>query len=575
MQAYFKFYLKALLLLAGPSLLAQVELRYQQNETLQYQEVIAAYAHLDSLYENAYFFETGMTDSGRPLHLFLMHATAIDGQKSIEELRENKAVVLINNGIHPGESCGIDASISFAQRLLAEGVPENLLLAIIPVYNVGGALNRDGFSRANQNGPEEHGFRGNAKNLDLNRDFIKADALNTRSFYGIFHALDPHIFVDTHTSNGADYQYVMTLISTQKDKLAAPLANLMTREIEPFLYQNMEKAGWPMTPYVNVFGTTPNEGFSAFLETPRYASGYTALHNTIGFITEAHMLKPYAQRVEATRDFLRIISTYTSSNYQKLIKARKEAFDQDILPTNFAIAWELDSSAYRTFLFKGYAYSYEQSELGDYKQLKYHSDKPETFAVKYYPTYRPTKKANLPAYYVIPQAWREVVELLQYNQVKMQALRQDTIMEVYSTYLDEVQFPERPYEGHFYIKDLKTTESKQERQFLKGDYLVSTNQEGVRFLVSVLEAEAVDSYLRWNFFDPIFQQKEYFSAYVFEETAQQLLASDLELQVEFKAWKKQNPELAKNPYRVLEFIYKRSPYYEEEHLRYPVGKIFE
>ena len=103
------------------------------------------------------------------------------------------------------------------------------MIVIIPVYNVGGALNRGSYSRANQNGPEAYGFRGNARNLDLNRDFIKCDSRNARSFNRLFNQWKPDVFVDTHTSNGADYQYVMTLISTQKDRLGGALGEFLTQ----------------------------------------------------------------------------------------------------------------------------------------------------------------------------------------------------------------------------------------------------------------------------------------------------------------------------------------------------------
>ena len=86
----------------------------------------------------------------------------------------------------------------------------------IPVYNVDGALSRQDTSRVNQNGPEAFGFRGNARHLDLNRDFIKADSLNARTFAQVFTRWDPDVMVDTHTSNGADYQHVVTLIATQQ-----------------------------------------------------------------------------------------------------------------------------------------------------------------------------------------------------------------------------------------------------------------------------------------------------------------------------------------------------------------------
>jgi hypothetical protein len=567
------FFLKVLLL-AGPFVFGQINLNYTANQTPTYSQVIAAYQKLANTHPNAQLVEVGTTDSGRPLHLFLMQRQAFTGQENLQQLALGKTVVLINNGIHPGESCGIDASIILAEKALGQDIAPNQLVAIVPVYNVGGALNRGSFSRANQNGPQAHGFRGNAQNLDLNRDFVKAEALNTKSFFALFQALQPHIFIDTHTSNGADYQYTLSLISTQQDKLAAPLAQLMTQSLEPFLYKNMAKSGWELTPYVNVFGRTPNDGMAAFLETPRYASGYTALFNTIGFITEAHMLKPYANRVESTFQFLELILQYAAENGPALEKAREQAFALDAQKKHYATQWTLDSSQVQPLNFKGYAYRYEPSALGNYQRLKYLKNKPETFTVNYYPNYRATDSAAVPQYFVIPQAYRKVVERLQYQNIVMQRLTADTTMAVSSTYITQHAFAQRAYEGKHPLKSLTTKTVAQQRQFLAGDYLIPTQQKNLRFLMAVLPATAVDSYLRWNFFDIIFQQKEHFSAYVFEETAAALLAKDEDLQKRFALWKEENPALAANNYACLSYLYKNSKYYEKEHLRYPVAQIF-
>jgi hypothetical protein len=152
-------------------------------------------------------------------------------------------VILINNGIHPGEPDGIDATMML-MRDLALGkikIPQNTKVAAIEAYNISGMMRRGKFSRANQNGPEEYGFRGNARNFDLNRDFIKNDTENAKAFQEIFHWLEPIYFIDNHVSNGADYQYTFTYISTNKERLGSSLGTYFHKEMQPKLIENLEK----------------------------------------------------------------------------------------------------------------------------------------------------------------------------------------------------------------------------------------------------------------------------------------------------------------------------------------------
>ena len=568
--------LGSLICLITSAVCAQINLQYEQNKTVTYDEALGSYMYLDSEYKEAKLIRFGPTDSGRDLHLFVMSNTNLDVTTlDFNKLGKDKTIILVNNGIHAGESCGIDASILFAEDMLKKGVPENVLIGIIPAYSTGGVLNRSCCSRINQNGPEMHGFRGNARNLDLNRDFIKADARNTMSFYTIFHMLKPHIFVDTHTSNGADYQYTITLISTQKDKLNPVLGGYLEKEVEPQLYNDMKKEGWDLIPYVFVFGNnTPDKGYQAFLETPRYASGYTTLFNTLGFITETHMLKPYKDRVESTRAFLKVISHYANNNSESIRQKKREADMHDQQINKLDVSWRLNREKSRKIKFKGYEYEFVKSELSGHQRLKYYRDKPKTFEIDYYPNYEPVKTVEVPDYYVVPDAWNKVGDLLQMNNVNFTVMMQDTVMEVETTYITDYSFPNRPYEGHFPL-NLKGTKTKIERRFfLKGDLLVPTDQLNKRFIVSVLEAEAVDSYLKWNFYDEIFGQKEGYSTYVFEDTALELLESDKKLKKKFENWKKENSELASQPGKQLDFIYRNSQMFEKEHLRYPVARIF-
>jgi hypothetical protein len=546
---------------------------YRDNRTLEYEEIIRRYSQMDREFAAAKLLVKGQTDIGKPLHLFVISK---DGDFNFSSLRKkNKAVIFINNGIHPGEPDGIEASLILAEQLLRDptSLPANVVIAIIPVYNVDGALNRSCCSRANQNGPEEYGFRGNARNLDLNRDFIKCDSENARSFCSIYQEIQPDIFVDTHTSNGADYQYVMTLISTQEDKIHPALGKFMRSEMVPALYSGMEKKGYGMCPYVETIKRTPEEGIAAFLETPRYSTGYTALFNTIGFVTETHMWKPFAERVESTRLFLQVLMEYVSSNHVSIKKVREEALRAVIRQKEYPLQWELDTSFFELFPFKGYEAKFRESNISGLQRLYYDRSSPYQKNIKFFSRYRTVKSVTSPHMYVLPQAWKEVISRLELNGVKMEKLDKDTVMRAEVYYIESYKSPERPYEGHFLHRDVKVGRQMQEVKLYRGDRLIRLDQPANRFIVETLEPEGTDSYFAWNFFDSVLQQKEWFSDYIFEEQAEEILQKDPGLKERFLQKKRDDSVFSRDHFGQLYFIYKNSPYYEKTHLRYPVIRV--
>ena len=176
------------------------------TETSTYTETIDFYLKLAKDIPEINIQSIGNTDSGFPLHIVTFNP---DANFNFERIRKDKVLVLINNGIHPGESDGIDATMLLFRDLAYGNIqsPKNTVITTIPIYNIGGSLNRNSTTRANQNGPISYGFRGNAQNYDLNRDFIKTDTENAKSFSKIFHLVKPDIFIDNHVSNGADYHH--------------------------------------------------------------------------------------------------------------------------------------------------------------------------------------------------------------------------------------------------------------------------------------------------------------------------------------------------------------------------------
>lgn len=558
------------------TLLSQTDFRkFEKNQTYTYPELIKAYGELDKSHSNARLLQMGMTDAGKPLPVFVITQT----KNYIADLKNEKKVnILINNGIHPGEPDGIDASLWLAKEILERNsfLLKKINLVIIAIYNVDGSLNRSCCSRANQNGPEEYGFRGNARNLDLNRDFIKADSRNARSFSAIFHWVKPPVFVDTHVSNGSDYQYTFTLITTQLDKLGGTMAEFCRKEMQPHLFRQMEKRNYPIVPYVNTIGETPENGIEDFNETPRFATGYTALFNTIGFTTETHMFKPYKERVTATHHFLEELILYCADNAEKIIEA-KIAADKSTSSwkknKKFDYNFEPDTSYFEWLDFKGYEAEYPIDELTGKTQLFYNRERPFTRKVKYFNRFKPTDSLIIPYAFVIPYAWGEVLERLRMNEIKLHRFTKNVSINCDVYYIRDHSTGKNPYEGHYLHNNTTTEETQQTISFNENDHVVLMNQPGNRFILEVLEPKAVDSYFNWNFFDAILQQKEWFSSYVFIEKAKKILDSDNELKNEFEMKKRTDKKFEEDPFAQLLFIYRKSPFYEISHNRYPIYRI--
>lgn len=548
----------------------QIEHVFQENQSYTHDEAIAAYEKLAAKYPTAKLEIAGTTDSGKPLHVFI-----IDQHKSFDPttLREqNKRVLMVNNGIHAGEPCGIDGSIWWAEQLLKNNstLLESTVVVIIPVYNVGGALNRGCCSRTNQNGPELHGFRGNAKNLDLNRDFIKCDSRNAQAFTKVYHRWNPDVFVDTHTTNGADYQHTMTLIAPNKDKMDPLLGSITEKDLTPYLYQQMDSAGYPMAPYVSTIGKSPDTGIVHFPDAPRYSSGYVNLFHTIGFTSEAHMLKPFEARVRATVAFLDALLLMTDKYGDLIVRLRHQATDNTAKQQTFELNHRIDSSRHEVFPFLGYEAETRTSPVTGLQQVYYDITKPYRKAVPYYNRLKPTHTAKLPAFYIIPQAWSAAIDRLQLNNVALTQLTQDMALAVEVFYIEDYKTTEKPYEGHYLHREVSVKKTSDTLQFYAGDFVVATNQTANQYLAHVLDPVSEDSFFNWNFFDEILMQKEWFSPYIFDSEAEEMLANDDMLRARFLT-KKKDPEFAASVWAQLYWIYQQTEHYEKTHNRYPVA----
>ena len=570
--------------------------RGNQNQTTTWKECIAFYEMLMQHYPHVlHFWQIGVSDAGFPLHAGLVSSDGVFKRELIQQA--GRAVFFNNNGIHPGEPEGVDACMALVRDFCTR--PEMLaelgstVFLFIPLYNVDGANNRHNTSRVSQLGPEMHGFRGNSLHLDLNRDFIKCDSLAARCFNQFFASWSPDVMVDTHTSNGADYTYTMTLIPTQPDKLGAGLGPFLRHTMLPAIHAQMEERGWPTCPYVNPVQVSPDQGIADFLEVPRFSTGYATLHHTIGFMPETHMLKPFRDRYESMRALVEVVLEFTITHGQQIRTLRQQARTARCVQTDadasalvhektdgqnkFAISWKTDESRPSRYRFKGYAAVYRPSLLGNYQRLAYDRNQPWEQEIDYFDHFVAEVEVASPRAYVIPQQWREVIERLQWNGVLLRRISEDQTMQVQTLRISSVSSRTKAYEGHMFHDEVELSTQSEAVLVREGDYWLALDdpaQTGARYALETLEPLGHDSFFRWGFFNSILEKKEHFSDYVFEDEAIAILEAEPETKAKFAAWKAANPQLLADQEAVLGFIFEHCQRYEEpEWRRYPVLRI--
>jgi hypothetical protein len=548
--------------------------RGNQNQTTTWHECIAWYERLAADFPSVLqFFQIGVSDNGVPLHAGVVSADAVFDRAQIKAA--GRCVFFNNNGIHPGEPEGIDSCMALVRDFCTQ--PQRLarlgstVYLFIPVYNVDGCLNRNTTSRVNQVGPESFGFRGNGRNLDLNRDFVKCDSLSAQAFNRFFAAWDPDVMVDTHTSNGADYSYTMTLIHTQTDKLGGALGAFLRETMVPAIYQDMERRGWPTSPYVHPVKDSPDDGIAHMLDSPRFSTGYAALHYTIGFMPESHMLKPFADRYNAMRALVESVLDFTLTHAQRIPALRRDARQIAMQRGHWPVLWKIDMARPVMTHFKGYQAVYRPSTLGSYNRLSYDRSQPWEKEIPCFERCVEDLVVDAPRAYLVPQAWPEVIDRLQWNGVRVRRLDSDRAMQVRAYRIVSVVSRPGPYEGRMLHDTVQVAPQTLHHTARAGDWLVELDQPQARYAVETLEPQAHDSLFRWGFFNSILEQKERYSDYVFEDTACEMLAQEPELRALFEQWKLDHPERLSDQAAVLDFVFAHGRRHHEPSWRlYPV-----
>ena len=492
-----------------------------------------------------------------------------------------KPVVLIVNGIHSGEIEGKDASMLLLREILVTKEKENLLdslnLLVVPIFNVDGHERKSKYNRINQNGPEEMGWRTTAQNLNLNRDWLKADAPEMQAMLKLYAKWLPDFLIDTHTTDGADYQYTITYAVEKFANIDNGLAKMLKEKFMPFVDNKVREKGFLIHQYIGrrEYAKGLDGGITDWAATPRFSQGYAAVQNRPGLLIETHMIKPYKDRVYSTKALLEATLGFVNSNSSLLLNLnrnadknsiRKYALKKDYLPVKF----KTDDS-YVLSDFKGYDYYWDTSFVSGTKKLVYTKNKKD-LKLKFYNNVITTDSVKLPNVYLIPKEWNKLVKIMKLHGIFVVESVGDSVQEVTRYRFKNVNFAQFPYEGRQTV-DFDYDTYQEKLTVPAGTFYVPTNQRTVKVIANFLEPKSDDSFVRWGFLNTTFERKEYFENYVMEKLAAEMLAANPELKKEFETKLKNDEDFRKSPQKRLNFFYERTPYFDNHYRVYPIMRI--
>jgi len=547
------------------------------TESPDYNSTIKYFEKFEKNFPFVKIKDFGTTPQGRKLKIIIVSK---DKAFTPDEAKKTgKAIVLIQNGIHPGEIEGKDACMLMLKEILVTKekfhLLDNVILLIIPVLNIDGHERLSPFNRPNQNGPKQMGWRTNALNLNLNRDYMKADTPEIQSFLKLFSDWLPDFMIDNHTTNGADYQYHVTYGIEKHQNLDRGLVNLVKEKYLPFLIRKVETDGFLVGPYMEFKDGTIESGILELPSPPRLSHGYCAVQNRVCLLVETHSLKPFANRVFSTKSMMIHTLDFINSNHKEIVELNKQADKNPV--RNYLIGKKkfplvlVGSGKFDKFLFKGFKWYDEYSEVMGSVVRKY-TDVPIEVEIPIFNHVKSLEKIIVPDAYLIPQEFQNIIRVLSYHNVKFNQLKRNKYLKVELYRFIDVSFAPRPYEGR-QLPSFQTECFQEKLELPAGTFIVPTSQRTLRIIVNLLEPDAPDSFVHWGFFNSFFERKEYAEAYVMEPYAKTMLENDASLKSEFYRKLESDEKFRNNPLERLDYFYRRSPFFDKKENVYPILRL--
>jgi hypothetical protein len=523
----------------------------------------------------------GTTPEGRPMTVVIASG---DGTFDPAAARAaHKPVVLVQAGIHPGEIEGKDAGLMLLRDIAITRkyphVLDHLVLVYIPVFSVDGHENSSPYHRINQNGPESMGFRGQSQYLNLNRDYVKADAPEMLAWLKLWQKWLPDFLIDVHTTDGADYQYDLTWYTEDPHKLDPAVDAWQHDAIVNHAMPAYEKRGHLASIYLEFKdGRDPRKGIVNFGSGPRFSTGYAALQNRPALLIETHMLKTYGNRVHAVYDLVDLMLEYINRHPAALLAATAKA-DADTIArasqpeTKVALTFKGDPAA-TPYQLKGFAFSLTHSDISNDAWIRYDPSQPKTYTIPNRNGLLPDISVTPPAAYVVPAQWSEVIDKLDAHGIAYRRTSRAMTIHAEGYQLDDPEWASKPFESHLMLRHFSLHSVPREVTLPAGSVIVPMDQRAANVAINLLEPQAPDSLLHWGYLNAIFEAKEYGEPRVVEKLAREMLAKNPALKAEFEHRLHDDPAFAASSNSRLQFFFEHSPWYAAQHVgEYPVLRL--
>jgi len=546
-------------------------------ETMAYFRKLADYSPMVNI------TSFGTSPQGRDLSLVIVDK---DGLQNPEKIRaKGRVIILIESCIHSGEPDGKDASMIFLRDMIVKkknlDILDDVSFLFIPVFNVDGHEDFRATNRINQNGPEELGTRNTAQLINLNRDFLKADAPEMRAWLKLYNQWMPELFIDVHVTNGADFQYVMTYAIENRGTIMEEGLRRWSLDIyEKQLNERMAEVGFPLFLYASFRKyNAPESGILIDIFDPRYSESYAASRNRLGLLIENHIYKPYEQRVKATVEAFIASARILAENKESLVKTIENADKVVSSPESRQKPMDLTFKAVNKDSvwvdYLSWARDTVKSDLSGADWVRHNYDKPITLRCPLITSYESTSSVQLPEAYILTPQWTDVIDLLDLHNIRYTRLQEPKKLEVETYRYTKAVFSPRQSEGRIPVVKTEYTTQTEVVEYPAGSVLIDMNQPSSRVAAWMLEPSAPGSLVYWGFFNQVVQSTNEFWIRLpyMEEKGRELLAKDPALKAEFEE-KKKDPAFAQNPQAILNFFYekvKKAAHQDNE--MHPAGRI--
>ncbi len=513
----------------------------------------------------------GRSPQGRDIWMVI---ASKDGASTPEALRASgKPTLFAQAGIHSGEIDGKDAGMMLLRDMTVRGTKADILdaanLLFVPIFNVDGHERSTPYGRINQRGPEIMGWRTNAANLNLNRDYAKIDTPEMKAMIEALDRWSPELYVDIHVTDGEDYQYDVTWGFNGPNTWSPAIARWFSSEFRPGVDQALERSGHVPGPLVFAIDRGDlSRGIVNWAAGPRFSNGYGDVRHLPTVLVENHSLKPYEQRVLGTYVFLESALRTLGKNASGLKEAI--AADQNRHPKDLPLDWKAQDPPFPTIDFRGVESTAILSPVTGSVVVQYQG-KPMTVTIPHIPINKPAVSARRPTAYWIPPSWNDVIDRLRTHGVRMESLDDPRTVTVEMLRFHEVKFEDSAFEGHVRTS-AETAPEVMEEVFPAGTVRVPTDQPLGDLAMILLEPASPDSFFQWGFFDAVLARTEYVEDYVMEPMARRMMEQDPALKEAFERKLQDDPAFRGSPEARLQWFYEKTPWYDQRWNLYPVGR---